>query len=151
MSYRLEWIFQYRRLLAKQGELQLLLAPPEQTRLLRLATRLSSEVPDLEDLAPASRLPQPLQAEYVYSGRFHRARVRCATGAGLALESDEAPPPGQHLRLHVWDPSHSTEYVFPVRVIEQIAGPLPGMRVRFEGLPVQSPRASSAIEGSVGR
>lgn len=143
MSYRLEWIFQYRLLLSKATELHIALSPAEQARLQRLRAQLSGQLPEPGGTAAQTGLLQaPLPAQYVHCGRFHSASVRSATGGGLVLHTEQPPPAGQHLQLHVWDPSHSTEYTFPVRVIDRAGN---GIRVGFEGLPVQTSLMSSQL------
>ena len=136
MSYRLEWIFQYRVLLSKATELHIALTPAEHSRLERLRAQLPSDVPELDSHAD-SHLPEPLRAEYIQAGRFHAGRVCNASGGGMAVLTAEPPDGGQHIQLHVWDPSHSVEYIFPVRVVGRISSEATGMRVVFEGLPAQ--------------
>jgi hypothetical protein len=136
MSYRLEWVFQFRVLLCKRTELHIALTPAEQSRLERLRGQVQGGVPELD--ADGSPLAEALRARYVHAGRFHEARVCNLSGAGVAVLTAEPPPAGQHLQLQVWDPSQSLEYTFPGRVIERASDTAPGMRLAFEGLPVQT-------------
>lgn len=147
MSQKLEWIFQYRVLLSKTIELHIPLTATEQLCLTRLRAELPAGLPRLDDRDEDTRLAQPLPAEFACSGRFRAARVRNASATGLAIITSEPPPLGEHLLLHVWDPTRSIEYTFPTRVVEPIhdAGAtkqydaaIRGVSVAFEGLPLQT-------------
>jgi hypothetical protein len=148
MSHKLHCIFQYRLLLSKTVELRIPLTVAERLRLDRLRGQLPTAVPQLEDDDAATRLHDPLPAEFVCSGRFRAARVRSVSGGGLALVTAEPPRIGQHLLVHVWDPTRSIEYTFPTRVVERVPASMAatarlgtasaGMSVAFEGLPLQT-------------
>lgn len=136
MSYKLEWIFQYRRLLSKATELGMSLTADEQRRLQRLQGQLPGAVPECDEADGETFLPEPLRAQFVWGARFHNGQVCNASAEGMALTVEHAPEVGQLLQLHVWDPAQSVDYTFPSRVVSvESRGEGSVLRVAFEGAP----------------
>lgn len=139
MGDKLERIFELRVLSAKQRELHVPLTHGEKARLLKLQQDLPDRVPAVDEHDPFTVLPAALHAQYVVSGRFGAGVLRNASAAGLAIATDEEPPPlGQRLILHASDPEHGVEYTFPCRVVARVVKPPAAMGVRFEGMPSQT-------------
>lgn len=137
MAGKLERIFEYRVLLAKQGDLQNPLTATEQARLERLAGQLPGGVPSADDRNPYTLLSTPLPVQYIVGGRFGNGTARNATGDGMAIVAQNLPELGQRLILHVKQPQLGTEYTFPGRVISRVVKGVTSMGVAFDGLPTQ--------------
>lgn len=139
MGDKLEWIYEYRVLYAKQRELQIPLSREEQRRLGELRAELPSHVPTLDERDALTLLEEPLPAQFVTGGRFGSGTLRNGSSIGLAIETLEDPPAlGQRLIVHIQDASRGLEYTFPCRVIARVVSAPPSMGVVFDGVPSQS-------------
>jgi hypothetical protein len=147
MGDKLERIFEYRVLYAKQRELQIPLTPNEESRLLRLRQQLPDRVPTLDERDAFTVLAAPLPAHFVDAGRFGSGMLRNASATGLAIATFEEPPSlGARLILHVQEPQQAIEYTFPCRVVVRVVKGNTSMGVVFEGVPSQA-RAGARNSG----
>ncbi len=135
MGDKLERIFEYRVLHAKERELQIPLTQSESSRLERLRHQLPSRVPSLDDRDPFTLLTTPLPVQFVAAGRFGAGVLRNASAIGLAIATAEPPELGQRLIVHVQEPLHGLEYTFPCRVISRVLKGVTSMGLVFEGVP----------------
>jgi hypothetical protein len=139
MGDKLERVFEYRTLYSKQRDLQIPLTPMEEARLVRLKQQLPDRVPTVDERDAFTVLATPLQAHYVVGGRFGSGVLRNASGAGLAISTNEAPPGlGERLILHVIESQQGVEYTFPCRVVARVVKGAASMGVFFEGVPSQT-------------
>jgi len=139
MGDKLERIFEYRVLHAKQRELQIPLTLAERERELKLKQELPERVPSVDDQDAFTVLPEPIAAQYVVAGHFGAGSLRNASANGLAIATMEEPPAlGQRLILHVHDSARGVEYTFPCRVVSRVVKSPPSMGVRLEGVPSQA-------------
>jgi hypothetical protein len=139
MGDTLARIFEFRVLYAKHRELQIPLTLDEQTRFAVLRRELPAHVPSADETDVFTLLPEALPAQYVASGRFGSGVLRNGSAIGLAIETSEDPPPlGQRLIVHVQDPDRGIEYTFPCRVIARIVAGLQSMGVVFDGVPSET-------------
>jgi hypothetical protein len=139
MGDKLERIFEFRVLYAKQRELQIPLSLAERERALKLKQELPERVPSVDETDAFTVLPAPIAAQYVVGGHFGAGTLRNASAAGLAIATAEDPPAlGQRLILHVHDSTRGIEYTFPCRVVSRVVKAPASMGVRFEGVPSQS-------------
>jgi hypothetical protein len=139
MGDKLERVFEYRTLYSKQRDLQIPLTPMEEAQLGRLKQQLPDRVPTVDERDAFTVLATPLQAHYVVAGRFGSGTLRNASGVGLAISTNEAPPGlGERLILHVLESHHGVEYTFPCRVVARVVKGTPSMGVFFEGVPSQT-------------
>jgi hypothetical protein len=137
MADKLQRIFEYRVLLSNAQERNLGLDPQDQTRLDRLRQQLPMTVPPLDDRDPYTILSEPMPVEFAVGGRFHVGMLRNVSGGGLAIAtSDEAPPLGHQLTIHVQDRAHALVYSFPARVVSRVVRGTTGMSVAFDGVPM---------------
>ncbi|MGD8858748.1 MAG: hypothetical protein PVI30_01980 [Myxococcales bacterium] len=146
MADKLQRIFEYRVLLSRAREHQIPLTEQEQARLSRLEHQLGSGVPSVDDRDPFTMLPRPQRADYVHAGRFGVGEIRNATRDGLAITTDEPPPLGQRVIVHVGDAERPIEYTFPARVIVRVLRGEPAMGLAFDGMPTQN-RAGARQSG----
>jgi PilZ domain len=139
MGDTLARVFEYRVLYAKHRELQIPLTEEEQTRFGMLRRELPTHVPNADERDVFTLLDEPLAAQYVAAGEFESGILRNASAIGLAIETTGDPPKlGQRLVVHVQEPDHGVEYVFPCRVIARIVAGTPSMAVVFDGVPAQT-------------
>ena len=139
MGDKLERIFEFRVLHAKQRELQIPLTLAERERALQLKQELPERVPNVNEQDPFTVLPTPLAAQYVVGGHFGAGTLRNISAPGLAIATFEEPPPlGQRLIVHVHDTERGIEYTFPCRVVSRVVKAPASMGVRFEGVPSQT-------------
>ncbi|HEX2676466.1 MAG TPA: PilZ domain-containing protein [Polyangiales bacterium] len=138
MGDKLERIFEYRVLYAKERELQIPLSTQEASRLERLRHQLPSRVPSVDDRDPFTLLTTPLPVQFVAAGRFGAGVLRNASAVGLAVATGEPPELGQRLIVHVQEPLHGLEYTFPCRVVSRVVKGITSMGLVFEGVPSQT-------------
>jgi hypothetical protein len=139
MGDKLERIFEYRVLYAKQRELQIPLTRLEQERYGELRSQLPDQVPSLDERDVYTLLKNPLPAQFVAGGRFGSGTLRNGSALGLAISTTEEPPAlGQRLILHVQEPAQAIEYTFPCRVVSRVVKGAPSMGVVFDGVPSQT-------------
>jgi hypothetical protein len=139
MGDKLERIYEYRVLHAKQRELQIPLTVSEQARYGELRSQLPDHVPSLDDRDVYTLLKNPLPAQFVAGGRFGSGTLRNGSAIGFAIATEEEPPAlGQRLILHVQEPAQAIEYTFPCRVVSRVVRGSPSMGVALEGVPSQT-------------
>ncbi len=139
MGDKLEWVFEYRVLHAKQRELQIPLTRSEQQRAAELKQQLPTYVPTLDERDAQTLLHTALAAQFVAGGRFGSGVLRNVSAVGLAIETAEEPPAlGQRLIVHVSEAEHGIEYTFPCRVIARVVRNPASMGVVFDGVPSQT-------------
>lgn len=139
MGAKLERIFEFRVLHAKERDLQIPLTAQEEARLTRLQEQLPSRVPSVDDRDPFTLLTTPLPVNFTQAGKFGSGTLRNASAGGLAVATVELPPElGQRVIVHVQETLHGLEYSFPCRVISRVVKGVMAMGLVFEGVPSQA-------------
>lgn len=138
MGAKLERIFEYRMLFAKQRDLQIPLSAQEASRLERLRHELPDRVPSVDERDPYTALATPLPVQFVAGGRFGAGLLRNASATGLAVITADPPELSQRLIVHVQDPASGVEYTFPGRVVSRVVRGVVSMGLSFEGVPSQT-------------
>jgi hypothetical protein len=144
MADKLQRIFEYRVLLSKAQKRQPEPGGDDQLRLERLGQQLPLAVPALDDRDPYTMLGEPLPIEFALQGRFVTGTLRNASGGGLGITTEQPPPLGQPLTIHVQDRKRGVVYSFPARVVSRVLSGVPGMSLAFEGVPIQTRIASKS-------
>lgn len=135
---KIERIYQYRVLMATRDQHQIPLDESSRQRLERLSGQLARGVPQLDDRDPYTLLTVPLPVQFIVGGSFGAGVVHNASADGLAIATEEAPPLGVRVLVHVKEPTHGVEYTFPCRVVARVVKGRRSMGVAFEGMPTQS-------------
>ena len=139
MGDRLERIYEYRVLYAKQRDLHIPLTADERARALQLQEELPDSVPAVDDRDALTVLSTPLPVQYVIAGAFGVGTLFNVSATGVAVETEDAPPNlGQRLIVHVHDAQQGLEYTFPCRVVARVIKAPASMGLRFEGMPSQT-------------
>lgn len=146
MYEKLESIYEYRMLFAMQEHLGIPLSAREQQRLQILGKQLSNTVPKLDENDNKTVLETPLYAQYTTAGGFGSGLVRNISGGGMAILSVDLPPLNQRLIVHVMEPKHGIEYIFPCKVMSRTMKGLTSISIAFDGTPSQL-RMGSAGSG----
>jgi hypothetical protein len=135
---KLDRIFEYRVLLAKQRDLGMRLSAQEQARLERLAHQLPTEVPSADDRDPYTLLTEPVAVEFVVQRRQALGALRNASGGGFAITAAEPPELGARVVVHVREETHGIEYIFPGTVVSRVVKGVTAFGVSLTGLPTQT-------------
>jgi hypothetical protein len=138
MGEKLERIYEYRVLFAKERELQIPLTPQQTSRMQRLREQLPVRVPSVDDRDPYTLLTTPLPVQFIAAGRFGSGTLRNVSAEGLAIATAEAPELDQRIIVHVQEALHGLEYTFPCRVVSRVVKGVTAMGVAFEGVPTQT-------------
>src|SRR4051794_19525531 len=138
MGEKLERIFEYRVLYAKERDLQIPLTMQETARLERLRQQLPTRVPSVDDRDAFTILTTPLDVQFVAAGHFGSGTLRNASAMGLAIATAAPPELSSRLIVHVREPQHGVEYTFPCRVVSRVVKGVTAMGVVFEGVPSQT-------------
>lgn len=139
MGEKLDRIFEYRVLHAKERELEIPLTASEAARLVRLRGQLLSRVPQVDDRDPFTLLTTALPVQFIApGGRFGSGTLRNASGEGLAVATSEPAELGARVILHVQEALHGIEYTFPCLVIARVVKGVTSMSLAFAGLPSQA-------------
>jgi hypothetical protein len=144
MGEKLERIFEFRMLFAKERDLQIPLSAQETSRLERLRHELPDRVPSVDERDPYTSLTVPLPVQFVAGGRFGAGVLRNASAAGLAIVTVDPPELSQRLIVHVQEAAYGLEYTFPGRVVSRVVRGVVSMGVAFEGVPSQTRLAGRA-------
>lgn len=135
MFAEIDRVYEYRALLALQHAGGRAWGPQEAERIDRLERALPLHLPTVDDPDPRAQLPHALPAHFTVMGEGVIGVVRVMTGMGLCLVTAEPPHLGNRIRVHVADPSHGVEYVFPGRVVARIVRGTTSATVSFTGAP----------------
>lgn len=138
MGDKLDRIFEYRVLLAKQRDLGMRLSAQEQARLERLAHQLPTTVPSADDRDPYTLLSRSVPVEFVVQRQPAPGMLRNASGGGFAITTDEPPELGARVVVHVREEAHGIEYIFPGTVVSRVVKGVTAFGLSLVGLPTQT-------------
>lgn len=152
MGEKLERIYEYCVLDAKQREREVPLSGRDLARYAELRRQLPDHLPSWDERDAHTSLKNPLPVQFVAGGRFGSGTLRNGSAVGFAIATEEDPPAlGQRLILHVQEPAQALEYTFPCRVVSRVVAGSLSMGVAFDGVPSQTRslgRSSGVWHGS---
>jgi hypothetical protein len=108
----------------------------ERARLERLRESHSNQVPSLDQRDPYTLLGEALPAQVITGSVVVTGVLRNASGAGIALSVDGAPPAlGQRAKVIARDVEHGLEYAFSGVVVSRVVKGGFSMALQIEGTP----------------
>ncbi len=133
----LDAVYEYQRLFHKEESLGIALTPDEDAQRTGLRRLLRGQFAG-EEGSPTrgTRLPRPRRVQLTVSGGFRAGELRNVSAGGVAVVSDDPPPPRSRSLVQVFDDERRLEFVFPGRVVWG-SGRVVG--IAFDGMPSREP------------